>query len=454
MTDLVARPTASGLEVFASWEGPKADRFREAIGAFLSSQSSQNTVESYARSLEDFIIWCQHKLGHVPRPDLVTRAHALAYSRWLLEEGAQCLPQWRYLARGEVLEAETLSFVADNTGCRIDDIAVHLRRSSVDFDSVEDLHVILAKMAKRTLRRSPSVRELRAQDNRAYLDHQLQPRSFSYAIRTPSKLSKSTLEQRLRALSSLWNFLSDTGENYGGEPLLKHNVWRRPAKTLSKGASSAKRAARAVSTPDWKLFLRILATTFLRSHMCDVEGALEIAEAAMAGEDPRESALDRCPLVDARDQSLLMFMVSTGARVSEISSIYRRDLDANGVVTMIGKGNKTRRVKLPDFILTSVSGFAQLLIDSGRPTWALPESPMFPGVKMWGRNARTIPTKGISRRGISSMMHRRAAEADPSSWVSTPRGTLGTVSRSESAHHSSCAGSQQLGYYRSIPRRA
>ncbi len=64
-----------------------------------------------------------------------------------------------------------------------------------------------------------------------------------------------------------------------------------------------------------------------------------------------------------RDRAMLQLLYATGLRVSELCKVVMNDLNRQGVITVIGKGNKQRLIPVGRFALEAVSRY----IENARP---------------------------------------------------------------------------------------
>jgi len=100
--------------------------------------------------------------------------------------------------------------------------------------------------------------------------------------------------------------------------------------------------------------------------------------------------------VGLRDRALIDTLYSTGLRISELASLTVDDLGSD-MVTVVGKGRKTRRVPIGRPAQESVRRY----LSQGRPELAGPEA----GTALW------VGVRGgkLGARGIRSVVRRRVA---------------------------------------------
>lgn len=100
-------------------------------------------------------------------------------------------------------------------------------------------------------------------------------------------------------------------------------------------------------------------------------------------------AIDTSDLEGLRDKALIETLYATGLRISELSSMSTTDVGSD-TVTVVGKGNKTRRVPLGRPAQDSI----ELYLKESRPGLATPAA----GDALWvGVRGGTLGTRGIRR---------------------------------------------------------
>jgi integrase/recombinase XerD len=107
------------------------------------------------------------------------------------------------------------------------------------------------------------------------------------------------------------------------------------------------------------------------------------------------------PVVAARDRALLSLLLGGGLRRAEAVSLRRSDLDlADAVVTVLGKGGKTRRVPLSRAVATAMFDWLAVLpADFGF---------LFPLIS---RSGRFLADRHISGAAVAELLRRRTAGA-------------------------------------------
>ncbi len=412
MVDLVLTEARWLARTWTEGQGP---RFVEALNSFIRSFSSEHTKRAYRYAIDEFWLWYAWAHGgHLPRPDQVTRAEAISYLEHLrtrCEEFDVFRVHHVFGDRGTAI----YSAVRSQPGAT--------RRDLAKPDELEPASQLLGELVHaRVLCRRPTATELRVGQSDVVNALDVDPDSFHYYLeQRPPPDQPSTIAARISALSALWTWLADTGENVQGSfsaPLLQHNIWRPLLKRVSKQAASHKQVARATKTPDWNLFLKMLAATFHRTHIDPHQAAAD----CWAGVETTVAGTEYPTLVELRDRALLMTMVGTGLRSEEVGELRVGWLQPDGVLTVLGKGDKTRLVRLPSVCLRAVRAYQQALVPlaSRRPRKGQkrqlagllsPDAPLFPAVRLWGRNKPRTEERGIGRGAVAAVLRRRARQA-------------------------------------------
>lgn len=257
----------------------------------------------------------------------------------------------------------------------------------------------------------------------------VQPPDDIFRYRVPEVKSEEGAERasmvvaRLGVLSSLWNWMIESGENLPGstEPLLRYNIWKGPLKGNRIQASSFQAAARARKKPDIQLFLKLLASTFERTHGA---AAFQAAEAMLYSRPAPAPRSDVAPTFkDLRDRAVLLLMVHTGVRAKEVGSLKRRDIRPGDppTLTIVGKGNKKRVIGVPRGSMVALAELTAKMrsMAEHQERWNYstragrllePDAPLLPALSYWGAN-RGTPDKGLSRPGFALLLNRRAEAA-------------------------------------------
>jgi len=400
---------------------PRGQAFTSALVDFLRAIRSRNTLRSYSFSILQFFEWYRKEKGRIVTPDQVRRADAVEFARWLREHDD---PLTEERLRADPSRRDDLiifEVVKDNPGINLEGL-----RTKTFMTRSYDWYVkrLGCLVRAKTLVRTPTVEEYRRANGGAVIRPPEDVfRYYVPKVQAPSGAERaSMMVTRLSALSSLWKyFITSSTENVPGreEPLLRFNIWTPPLKQVLSEAPSFRQQARKAKQTPLTFFLRLLATTFTRTHG---GGALAAAEAAFWGRPVPPPIRGREPTFkDVRDRALLIFMAQTGARSVEVHRLKRRDYD-RPMVTLLGKRNKKRKVIVPpaaqralvemDVRIQKMAEHQLRYQGKSRAASLLSrdDAPLIPAVAYWGANAGTGEA-GLTRPGIAMMLRRRAEKA-------------------------------------------
>jgi integrase len=430
-------------KVASDWQfDGRGAAFADAMHAFIAGLESPNTRRTYAFGILEFWDWFEREQGSCPTPDRVSRSHAAAYVEWLkTRTESSDLVRLRREPDGE-LSAALCQCIRMRQGLSLSDIRQQMNSDGIEGIAEaedEELDRRLGKLVRRRyLRREPTVAQVRAgaveldgeDHGRAQIDFRVSPDVFRYfsSKRSDARGDEraSTIATRLGALSSLWEYLADSGENVGQtDPLLQHNIWRRHLRRASRLAPGRKKASRALKTPDIALFTELLAVTFQRSHGAAIAAqARKAAEMAIAGGDTSLSASGQASIYDLRNRALLLMLLFTGMRADEVGSVRRRDLSGeSALLTVVGKGGKTRLFRVPDEVLRALEDFNKQLTSLARrrhrgaaamnrsQRLLEPDAPLMPGGRNAGQHQSAEEMRGLGRSGIAMILRRCAEQA-------------------------------------------
>ncbi len=416
---------------------PRGEAFTQALLDLFRSISNQESIRSYSFSILELWGWIEQHERRLITPDKISRAQASQYATWLRDRETGLEGWWLKQDRQHPLDLTIFDVVKGKPGINIDGIRRHLR-SRVSLTTVYRGEVILkadhpqegkpgglgyhlACMVKhRMLRRTPSVEDLR---RRAGIIYRPNDDEFSYyppEVATAAGATRaSTIVTRLSALSTLWRFMMK-GENAPGrgDPLIKHNIWLDPLRIYQAQAPSHRAATRAAKTPGKDLIMKLLESTFHRTH--GRERAVEAAQAVMWGGSLLPGSPDVVPsFKDLRDRFLILLAVQIGARAKELGSLRRKDVSGNPpVINITGKRGKRRSMQLPLAVLRALNELSSKLVSmaehQSRTTGGSraadllsPDAPLVPAIAYWGANGGKIE-KGLSRPAIAKALQRRA----------------------------------------------
>lgn len=398
----------------ASWSSTtEGARQLEALGAWLSRYRSDHTKRAYSTAVEVFLYWLELRRGRACTPAEVTRADAWAFCRDQVEPPEDWVAYRREKALDERARACIRAIIA-HPGCSVVEVALKTGLQE------PIAHEVLTRMVKQNfLSRTPKSAELREGQTNLVGLGLLNIRRYRYTVKKVRPSSAATMAVRLTALSSFWEFLRNTGENTGAEALVTHNIWREPIRVYAKRSSHERQIARAMTTPNEPLYLRMLAQTFKTSHPDAIGAARDWWSGRLVTAPTREPTL-----LELRDRTLLCWMVSLGLRVDETAKLRVSSIGQDGLVLIHGKGDKHRLVRAPQLCLTVLAEFRAELQRWATPTrrdrprrqdrqgLLGPSSPLFPALGRWGSTSRPdMADRGLSRAGIDTILKRLARQA-------------------------------------------
>jgi len=413
------------------------------------------TRRQYAHSLTEFFEWIATKYGRVIPPPLVTRKDVEDYVQWLttrpfsleaerLRDGDQEERRVLYESVRELGSADRSVIASRAPAWLISKHPAERDRSKLDLTW---LHRELGRMVLHDLLvRTPTLDELREDNPKIGLyvftvtvpvdgeDQQIDLADiFVYSTPKPMAVSRSTVSQRLAALSAFWKALA-VGENTGEGALVRYNIIEDVAHRVRHGISAERRAARARRgrlTPQ-------IVDKLLR-------------------------AADGPTLVEKRDAALLWFLLLTGARITETTRIRRgmpNPADVNRwpgwfdgranppMVELTRKGGHRQRLPYPPYALKALYSFQTELerhaplpgtqsSDPNGPHYLAPtaagwryqallayDAPLFPPVSFWGNNNPVnyqefkpnpvVPDyrRPMTRHGVDALLKRIASKAE------------------------------------------
>ncbi len=436
----------------------RGELFSQALIDFFRSLNSENTLRVYTFSILEFFEWYMKERGSVPTPDRVRRADAIEFVRWLQNRDAG-LEGWRLEMDSERrMDRAIFDFVQKKSSARVSEIRKYLLGFSefcMTLEGKRILQIDLDKVTKEikdglsrhlaclvythSLTRVPSVDQIRKVgvpeagidpipqygiDKDVSLD--LDPDVFVYSVpiqkRSKGASRSVSISTRIASLTSFWGYLSEGAENAGyTEPLIKHNIWKPILSDVMRHVPSFREASRSQKTPGIDVFLQLLATTYSRTHNMAFDAAQEAIEGIPVhhSDQLKQESFD-----DLRDRFLLLLMFQTGLRASEITKLKRRDLSTDDppILTVIGKGDKIRRIVLPRVAhqafealgdkLESLAVSQRKYKNFSRALELLdPDAPLVPAISYWGNNNKFNDSQGITSHGIAMMLRRRAQRA-------------------------------------------
>jgi len=472
---LRGKTTAAALEEWTRAFG-KTEQYQAAITAFLGAAPapggeglpyigslSPETRKAYSYTLEEFFEWLAASRGRPTAPPDVTIKDAEDYAAWLATRPFSLLHE--KLRDGDRSERLALFDAVTKLGSAdIHSIAESIPdwlkkqwRSAASATAVKadlaQLHRELGRMVTHDLlTRTPTFAELRKTQPRLGIDEFVvqipegdkmrdvpMEYVFEYSIPKPRAVGRATIALRIGALSSFWDVLTQGDNRPGGEPLVRHNVFRPILKRVLRGRSFEKKQARVASN-------QVTAPIV----------------------DRLLSAAAGPSLVDKRNAALVWFIVLMAGRASEVITIRRGKpasadeqrrwpgwldgaADPPGV-WLRRKGGKMQWLPFPPIALEHLHTFQVELarraappeaqkFDPDGPHYVHPDSPrwryqllttradspLFPPVHFWGANSTSnyeelkpnLPNtaggtdyrKSMSRHTVAKILKRLAEKA-------------------------------------------
>ena len=429
---------------FGKGDEEKARRYALAIATFLGQptdggagwqdyigQLSPNTRVAYAYAITEFFEWAAAVHRRVVAPEDVTRKDAEDYVNWLANRpfslGAEKLRD------GDQPEQLMLYEIVEKAGSiNLRGIAKELsptwQSKLGNMENRANRQVLSRKVreliSSDVLEATPTLCALRKQYPQAGITLFELPMGergrlmnledvFQYQVKQQTKSSRTTIAQRLAALSAFWQVMME-GENVsGGEALLQYNIWQTVKKRVTRGLSHQKKeAARKQKVPS--------------------EAVIQMLRDA-----PGKT------LIDLRNRALLYLLIFSGIRVSELvilrsgrpSDNWPAWFDGSEppALQLVRKGNKQQRIPYPPVALAKLiefqselqrraaQGFNQHTDPEGEHyivrtsvAWyyrdlTLPDAPLFPPLALWGKNQRRDYRKPMSRQAVFSILDKMAA---------------------------------------------
>jgi len=423
-------------EAFAKGNRQKAERYALAVATFLGQppsgesaeeydflgQYSPNTQKAYAYALTEFFEWLAAEKGRVVSPEEVTRVDTEQYVNWLANRSFSLASE--KLKDGDQETLRKLFEIVDKRGqASLDDVIQDLpedlkEKYFPDSDKKDDLR---RKRLSRDIRKLVTMDVLQSEPTWEVLrqEHpsagitvwEIDGKSvydlFTYSVKESRPVSRTTIAQRVSALSSFWNVLMFGENRPGGEPILQYNIWGAVKKRVSRGLSGLKKEASRKQKMPPEQVIRMLQNV------------------------PSKS------LIDLRNKAILYLMVFAGTRTTEIIRL-RRSKPERGewkayfdgseppALQLLRKGNKWQRLPYPPVALKPLIEFQHALErlaakpDSTKPkddvSWYYldlqrSDASLFPPLDLWGNNKRRDYRKSMSRQQVFRILRSIAMDA-------------------------------------------
>lgn len=360
----------------------------------IRPQDKSNTLRTYLKALELFSYYCTARYGVELEPRNVTLDIANEFALWMAGKapgpdvramyaralGPEYLTVYEAVSRAcarygqvgitEVLEELPLSERASLITIPLDS------RDPID---VRPLHRRLGRLIRafHTIIRSPTSKEIRAQEGEIWTKKEQDPYTYRYAIVPRVAMATGSVVTHLSALSAVWSEMARPASP--DEPPMAFNPW----KSLYA---------------DWRWTLE-------REHenaRARGENRCMTTPLAMA----MQNACIGTKLENRRDMLAITLLLYLGLRAEELAGLLRSDLRdqaGNLTVNVLGKGNKVRNLPLGAIerdALTLLTGKLEEealetnLDDEGRrvPTYRArycrallsPDAPLVPSLVKWG----------------------------------------------------------------------
>lgn len=435
-------------QTFGRGDESRAERYALAVATFLGQpppggnseqydyfgQYSPNTQKAYSFALTEFFEWIASDRGEIVSPEQVTRLDTEKYVSWLANRpyslGAEKLKDGDQPVLLELFEivsslgSASLQEIIENLSTDLkkkyfygekeaEEFEMNRRRLSSDVRRLVTMDVLEAHPTWETLRREhPQAGITLWQIDDEYIDD-----LFTYQVKEVRAVSRTTIAQRVSALSTFWNVLMRGENQAGGEPLIQYNVWDTVKSRISRGIVSLKKeAARRKKMPSDKVI-------------------------QMLQNLPDKS------LVDLRNRAMMYLIVFSGIRTSELIRLRRGKPDRGDwkawfdgseppAMQLLRKGNKLQRLPYPPVALKPLIEFQRELekaaavpgvnqkrnrnepgyIPPEHVAWyyldlQLPDAPLFPSLDFWGRNRHVDYRKSMTRINVYLLLKRIAKEA-------------------------------------------
>lgn len=437
-------------QTFAQGDAKKARRYALAITTFLGHTPPEESADydqylghfspstriAYTYAVTEFFEWIAAKRKRVVSPEEVTRVDTEEYVTWLsgrpfslaeekLKDGdlSHLLALFKIVEEVGVVNLQGIIDALKPTqerhyfGSQEKNREFNRRRVSTDVRQLVTMDVLTA---------TPTLKTLRQEFPQAGITQWKLPLGkrgklvnledvFEYSVKEYAGASRTTIAQRVSALSSFWRTMMQ-GENVsGGEPLLQYNVWESVKRRVQRGLQSYKTASSRAQKMPSEAVIRML-----------------------------KDVPDRT-LVQKRNKALLYLMVFAGLRTTELlqlrrgkpeKSSYKAWFDGSEPpsLQLVRKGGKLMRLPYPPVALKpliefqhaleqqSASGFAQYDNPAGdnyepreSTAWyyrdlQLPEAPLFPPLALWGHNTKKDYRKSMSRVQCFRILKRIAQD--------------------------------------------
>jgi len=420
--------------------------------SYVGGKSPQ-TKKIYLHAITEFFEWISRLKGRVVSPEDVTRADAAEYVQFLsnprpgmeaekVKDGDRNFDRkiLEYIEKkGEVRFHELLPVLAKWKGKTDQQIAALM---DIDPANAQDYGVerrseyrgILGRLVnQQIIKCTPSVRTLRREK---FTEHGVTryPYSrlginlwekdgvpfdflFTYGTVGERVAKRSTVALKISALSSFWDALSQGENKPGGEPILKHNIWKEHVKMLSSRLRQEKK-----DSASKKLLTAEEIGQLFAAPVKDLAGL--------------------------RDRAIIYLLAFTGIRSNELLQLKRGtptqpektagwfEGGETPKIFVTRKRGRREYIPYPHIALHHLQIFQREMaalaakegdqwenpqnpnyIPSEDKRWlyqalGLPSAPLFPLLGAWGRNKGvTGRVRHLSRSGLFLLLRRAAQRA-------------------------------------------
>lgn len=413
---------AQGVSLLIGGPGEGADHF---------GHLSPNTRKAYAYAITEFFEWVAAKHGRIVAPEDVTRKDAEDYVQWLANR-PYSLAKEKLKDGDRKAELEVFKIVQELGKAKLKDIESRVGpalRKEYSLDTDEPARQAFSKFVRKlvlldVLDASPTICQLREDFPQAGITQWKLPTKsgkripiedvYTYKVRFYEEVSRTTIAQRVSALSSLWKVYMQ-GDNRD-EPLLRFNVWNIVKDRVNRNLSDYKKQASRQQKVPAELIIQIIKNL------------------------PQKS------LVDLRNKAMYYLMFFAGLRTTELLELRRSrpegkqykawfDGTEPPALQLFRKGGKHMRMPYPPAALKALIEFQAELDRRAAPTFAqsldpnkdhyippwdiawhyqklqFPDAPLFPPLSFWGKNQNRDYRKPLSRMAFSQIITGLAADS-------------------------------------------
>lgn len=443
LAPLRGKRSPEGLEMwvktFGKGDPQRAERYALAVGTLLGSSSSEgdhfghlspNTRKAYAFAATEFFEWIASKYGRIVSPEDVVRKDAEDYVNWLANRPYSLVSE-KLKDGDKESELEIFKIVERLGKARLKDIESEVGETIRDKYKLEEKNrrqafskFVRTLVTMDVIESQPTMCRLRQDYPQAGINQWVFPIKgkqialedlFTYSVISAEPVSRTTIAQRVSALSSLWESFMESDNR--GEALLKYNIWTVVKKRINRGLVSHKKQAS-------------------REQKVPAEEIIKILKNA-----PGKT------LVQLRNKAILYLMVFAGLRTTELLALRRArpdnpkrwkawfDGSEPPALQILRKGGKLMRIPYPPAALRALIEFQTQLERQAAPPYAQkddeeaehyisdsssswhyqklqsPEAPLFPPLIFWGSQKAPDYRTSMNRVSFSQALSGMAKSA-------------------------------------------